>query len=206
MSEANKQNQQETYHTIVKTAQRLFMEFGYRAVSTRQIAELCKITQPALYHHFKNKQNLYIAVIQNTLQHTEMDLNTILTQYKTFHERLNHIAIYMMVHFEVDLPQMFHDIRHELGENDQQQLQQWWRKGFLMPVVTMIDDGISEGQIKDPKKLNSNSIEVAYLVLNIIKSILQPPAMIKLSESEQKKWAEKKAELIIEIFLNGIGA
>lgn len=67
-------NQKETYQTIIKTAQRLFMESGYRAVSTRQIAKICGITQPALYHHFKNKQDLYIAVLQDALHHTEIDL------------------------------------------------------------------------------------------------------------------------------------
>jgi len=208
MEKANKQpegiNQKETYQTIVQTAQRLFMELGYRAVSTRQIADLCGITQPALYHHFKNKQTLYVEVIQHTLHQTEMDLNAILSQYHPFQERLYQIAIYMMVQFDVDMPQMFHDIFHELGNDDQQKIQMWWKKGFLMPVVKMIDDGLSEGEIRDPLLLNSDSTELAYLILNIIKSILQPATMSKMPVLEQKKIADNKAKLIVEILLNGI--
>jgi AcrR family transcriptional regulator len=42
----------ETRCLILQAAHRPFMEQGYRAVSTRQIAAACGITQPALYRHF----------------------------------------------------------------------------------------------------------------------------------------------------------
>jgi AcrR family transcriptional regulator len=197
-------NQRETYQTIVATAQRLFMELGYRAVSTRLIAQTCGITQPALYHHFKNKQSLYIAVLQHTLKQTENGLHSILTQYKSFHDRFYHMAMYMMLRFEVDMAQMFHDINHELSLGDQTQIGEWWKKGFLMPVVQVLEDGISNNEIKDPAILGTNSTELAFLVLNIIKSVLQAPNFSKLPEAEQRKTAERQAKLIVEIFINGL--
>lgn len=197
-------NQSDTYQTIVTTAQRLFMEFGYRAVSTRQIAQTCGITQPALYHHFKNKQSLYIAVLRHTLKQTEIGLNTILTKYKSFNERFYHIAIYMMLRFEVDMAQMFHDINHELCLDDQLQIQKWWKKGFLMPVIQILDEGVSSGELKEPKLLGTNSTELAFLILNIIKSVLQAPNFSKLPAEEQRKTAETQAKLIREIFLYGV--
>ncbi|WML43219.1 TetR/AcrR family transcriptional regulator [Neobacillus sp. PS3-40] len=197
-------NPKDTYKTIVKTAQQLFMEFGYRAVSTRQIAELCAITQPALYHHFKNKQTLYIAVIQYTLLQNESALNQIVKQATTFSDRLNQMAIYMTVNYGMDLPQMFHDIVHELDENHQQEIHKCWVKGFLMPVVKMIDDGISQGEIKHVALLHTSSTELAYIILNLIKATLQPSRMAK-NHSGQKREMEKKAKLVVEIFLNGVG-
>ncbi|HEM1877482.1 TPA: helix-turn-helix transcriptional regulator, partial [Listeria monocytogenes] len=38
-----------TRRKILNTARDLFMEKGYRAVSTREIAKIANITQPALY-------------------------------------------------------------------------------------------------------------------------------------------------------------
>jgi AcrR family transcriptional regulator len=198
-------DQKETYQTIVKNAQHLFMKFGYRGVSTRQIAQICGISQPALYHHFKNKQALYVAVIQHTLHHTETDLLIILTKFTTFQERLTKLTIYMMVHFKKDMPQIFHDILHELNPDDQQQIHQWWEKGFLMPVITMIDDGVSRGEIKNPQTIYSTTTELAYIMLNMIKSILVPENVTNISISERKKQVDKKAKLIIDIFINGIG-
>ncbi|WP_413302376.1 TetR/AcrR family transcriptional regulator [Bacillus sp. 1P10SD] len=197
-------NPKETYQLIIKTAERLFMEYGYRAVSTRQIADLCDITQPALYHHFKNKQTLYVAVIEHVLHHTEKDLNGILAQFTTFQERLIQITTYMMDQFEMDMSQMFHDMHHELSLDDQQRVHQLWVKGFLMPIVTMINDGVSNGEIKNPEELDSNSTEMAFLILNIIKSILQPSNMGSLPKHEQTAMVKHKASLIVEIFLKGI--
>jgi AcrR family transcriptional regulator len=201
---AEDKNQKETYQTIVATAQRLFMELGYRAVSTRMIAQTCGITQPALYHHFTNKQSLYIAVLQHTLKQTENRLQSILNQYTSFHDRFYHMAMYMMLRFEVDMAQMFHDINHELSLEDQTKIGQWWKKGFLMPVVQVLEDGIANNEIKDPSILGTNSTELAFLVLNIIKSVLQAPNFSKLPEAEQRKTAERQAKLIVEIFINGM--
>ncbi|MEH7374794.1 TetR/AcrR family transcriptional regulator [Neobacillus drentensis] len=210
MGKNNKQigamDHKETYQTIINTAQRLFMELGYRAVSTRQIAQICGVTQPAIYHHFKNKQTLYVAVLRQTLHHTEADLKAILAEFTSFQERFTQIAIYMMIHFEIDMAQMFHDISHELGPDDQQLIHQWWMEGFLIPVVKMINDGILEEEIKNPALLNTNSTELAYLILNIIKSILQPETTAKLSKKQRLTLAEEKAKLMVEIFINGIRA
>ena len=197
-------NPKETYQIIIKTAERLFMEYGYRAVSTRQIADLCGITQPALYHHFKNKQTLYVAVIEHALHHTEKDLNGILTQFTAFDDRLTQITTYMMVHFEMDMSQMFHDMQHEISPEDQQRVHQLWVKGFLMPIVTMINDGVSNGEIKNPEEIDSTSTEMAFLILNIIKSILQPSNIGSLPKNEQTAMIKHKANLIVEIFLKGI--
>ncbi|SMQ66267.1 transcriptional regulator, TetR family [Bacillus sp. OV166] len=210
MGKNNKQigamDHKETYQTIINTAQRLFMELGYRAVSTRKIAQICGVTQPAIYHHFKNKQTLYVAVMRQTLHHTEADLKAILAEFTSFQERFTQIAIYMMIHFEIDMAQMFHDISHELGPDDQQLIHQWWMEGFFMPVVKMINDGILEEEIKNPALLNTNSTELAYLILNIIKSILQPETTTKLSKKQRLTMAEEKAKLMVEIFINGIRA
>ncbi|MBV7508141.1 TetR/AcrR family transcriptional regulator [Bacillus sp. sid0103] len=204
--EAKAMNQTETYQLIIQTARGLFMEQGYRAVSTRQIAKICGVTQPALYHHFKNKQTLYVAVMQQTLHQTEVDLNGLLSQFTTFQERLTQIALYMAAHFEMDMSQMFHDISHELHPNDQQQLYQSWIKAFLTPVENMINDGVSKEEIKNPARMNTTTTQLAYLILNFIKSILEPENTARLSVKERQTKAEEKAKLMVKIFIYGMRA
>jgi AcrR family transcriptional regulator len=57
------ENVEETRNAILRVAQHLFMTYGYRAVTTRQLAEACGLTQPAFYHHFADKRALYLAVV-----------------------------------------------------------------------------------------------------------------------------------------------
>lgn len=202
MTNHDSENHYDTYHSIVRTAQELFMELGYRAVSTRQIAERCGVTQPALYHHFKSKQNLYVAVLEYTLMQTEEALTAILANTASFSLRLQRIALYMMETSEMNLSQMFHDIFHELTPEQRQRTQKLWIRGFLMPVVTMLDEAIEEKQIRNLEDLHTDSTELAYLFLNLIKSALEP--VKRENPTIMASEVSKKAKLIIEIFLNGI--
>ena len=44
-----------TKENIVKTALQLFLQNGYEKTSLNHIAREVGITKPAIYHHFKNK-------------------------------------------------------------------------------------------------------------------------------------------------------
>lgn len=52
-----------TKETIVQTALRLFLQNGYEKTSMNDIAREVGITKPAIYHHFKNKDELFHEVL-----------------------------------------------------------------------------------------------------------------------------------------------
>jgi len=52
-----------TKEMILQSAIRHFSEFGYDSTSLENIAKECNITKPAIYYHFKDKAELYKAVI-----------------------------------------------------------------------------------------------------------------------------------------------
>lgn len=45
---------------ILETAARLFLERGYRSTSLRELAVFLKITKPALYYYFQNKEQILV--------------------------------------------------------------------------------------------------------------------------------------------------
>jgi len=53
---------------IVAIAEELFTERGYRAVSIRDIADACQVTNAALYYHFANKEALFHEVMERHTQ------------------------------------------------------------------------------------------------------------------------------------------
>ncbi len=53
-----------TIATLLKVARRHFTEYGYFDVSLENIAEEGNVTRGAVYHHFKNKQGLFTAVLE----------------------------------------------------------------------------------------------------------------------------------------------
>ncbi|MFH1335132.1 MAG: TetR/AcrR family transcriptional regulator [Candidatus Zixiibacteriota bacterium] len=53
----------DTKDRITRTALRLFLEKGYERTSLNDIAHQVGITKPAIYHHFKNKDQLFHQVL-----------------------------------------------------------------------------------------------------------------------------------------------
>ena len=53
-----------TRAAILKAAREQFLTQGYQATSTREIARIVGITQPALYHHFSDKEVIFLEVIK----------------------------------------------------------------------------------------------------------------------------------------------
>lgn len=55
----------ETRERILLAAAALFADKGYAATSVREIAEGAKVTKPMLYYYFKNKEDLYVQLLDH---------------------------------------------------------------------------------------------------------------------------------------------
>jgi len=55
-------NMHETAQVILEKAHELFVEKGYERASMREIAERVGISKAALYHHFKNKEEILFTI------------------------------------------------------------------------------------------------------------------------------------------------
>ncbi len=88
-----------TRKAILRTATKLFLENGFNGTSTRDIAKHIGITQPALYHHFSDKEVLYLDVLTALCGKVRQDINKVMRKEDMDpEERLWEIA---KVHLEV---------------------------------------------------------------------------------------------------------
>ena len=62
---------------ILEAAEYLFAEKGFDAVSMSAIAKLANSSKPNIYHHFKNKDELYLSIMKNAVQSTSTLLDTL---------------------------------------------------------------------------------------------------------------------------------
>lgn len=53
---------------ILEKAEKLFTEHGFQAVSIRSIADICGVTNAALYYHFEDKAALFAEVMKRHTQ------------------------------------------------------------------------------------------------------------------------------------------
>lgn len=58
--------QDDTKREIIEKALELFSERGYDAVSVGEIAAAVGIKAPSLYNHYKSKQAIFDAIVEDT--------------------------------------------------------------------------------------------------------------------------------------------
>ncbi len=57
-------NSQATRVALIRVARNLFAKHGYAETATEDVVRRARVTRGALYHHFRDKQDLFMAVFQ----------------------------------------------------------------------------------------------------------------------------------------------
>ncbi|REE57466.1 TetR family transcriptional regulator [Paenibacillus taihuensis] len=151
------------------------MQLGFRAVSTRQIADACGLTQPALYHHFSDKQTIYIEVLRSVCEETRGSLERIIERNTSVVEQLYEVAEYLIANHPEDLSRMFHDIRHELSAESQALVFRLWRGAYLLPIVGIFEQGRQSGQLRESTQFGIDANMSAGLLMGLISQSMASP-------------------------------
>jgi len=78
---------------ILEAAEALFAEKGFDAVSISAIARLANTSKPNIYHHFKNKNELYLAVMKTAVQRSSVLLDALEDAPGTFRQHLSDFSV-----------------------------------------------------------------------------------------------------------------
>lgn len=186
---------------ILEVARGLFMTRGYRAVSTRDIAVAVGLTQPALYHHFGNKEDLYITVLEDELARLAHALWTAVRLELPAIERLRAVALVIVERAEYDLSQMFHDLRFEISPQNRQRVRRVFQASMLEPVLSVLDAMVDEGTIEPPEQLGLTRHEGAMFVLMVIRMLTQPGP----TTGGHRRTRSELADTTVRLVVSGMG-
>jgi AcrR family transcriptional regulator len=153
---------EETRQRVVATARRLFVEQGYFATGTTEIVEAAGVgTRGALYHHFDNKQALFLAV----LEEIEADLGTkvgVTITGDTWLERLEQaLSAFLDASLDPEVRRvLLIDGPAVLGWDVWREVEARYGLGAIR---LMISDGVAEGSI-----VEVDADAMAHLLLSMV--------------------------------------
>lgn len=178
-----------TKEVILFVASNLFMDKGFLATSTREIAEKAGITQPNLYHHFKTKEAIYIAALEDLSSQVREALEKMVDEPSaSLSESLGKILDYLREQHPANFSIMSHDMTYEISEENHYHLYQIWQAAYVTPLIGLFERFTNEDSPFEAK-------ELARYFYSAISPFIQ---------KENRFYKEVTSETIIRLFVYGI--
>ncbi|MEY8441967.1 TetR/AcrR family transcriptional regulator [Lactobacillaceae bacterium 24-114] len=127
---------EKTRQSIMKTATKLFLQKGFGETSTRDIAKQVGITQPALYHHFSDKEVLYLDVMTNLSGKVRKDIQRVMRKHSLEpEEQLWQITQALLKSHPVSIYDQYRLAIGMLSKSSQQKLNMILAMNYLQPIA-----------------------------------------------------------------------
>jgi AcrR family transcriptional regulator len=135
---------------IMAQARKLFAAHGYRGVSIRQVAEASGLAKASLYHHFKDKRDLYFQVLEMDAAELVVALEQASQVGVTARERFFNITqayVSTLTTGDSLIPLAFREFA--VPGQDIYDFVERWRDPLLHPIRHVIEDGIAQGELRE---------------------------------------------------------
>ncbi|WP_129045530.1 TetR/AcrR family transcriptional regulator [Companilactobacillus metriopterae] len=184
---------EKTKNNILEVATESFFTKGFQATSTRQIAQELGITQPNMYHYFKNKKVLYAESIDFSMGEFGNNLLKYYNENKDdpFSELLLKISTFMIENFKINYFLMRHDIETFFTDEEKKNISQNWGGGYYKVLYNIFQSN---------KEVLRKDIALPVQVGTYLTMLL--PYIEYDEESRRHNIANLKT--MVEIFINGV--
>ncbi|WP_334333178.1 TetR/AcrR family transcriptional regulator [Companilactobacillus sp. HBUAS59544] len=182
-----------TKNAILKVAAEMFLSQGYQATSTRKIAQELNITQPNMYHYYKNKKVLYMKAIEYVVNGLSEKL---LAEYNDkkdlpFEELLTSMSKFMIENFRINYFVMQNDIDTFFTPEEKTELSKNWDGGYYKVLFN-----IFQSHKSDLRSDLAISVQVGTY-LTMLLPYIEP-------NDAKRKRNIANLDTVINIFINGI--
>jgi AcrR family transcriptional regulator len=135
---------------ILAEAGRRFVIHGYNGISMREIAEACGITKAALYYHFKDKEDLILAVLDRYLSQMDRVIRECRGLGGTAHEKLVGVAqaIFSQLPEQRSIIRLATQEMPNLSIEARQRFGEVYHQKFIGQFETILEEGVALGEFR----------------------------------------------------------
>ncbi|MEO1163540.1 MAG: TetR/AcrR family transcriptional regulator [Chloroflexota bacterium] len=135
---------------VLLIASDLFMEFGFKAVSMRQIAQKLEVEPSAIYYHFpQGKSALFDAVIDYNMSHQKENLTQVISEANgEISEKLDAVANWFVNQHSIDMMRILRMDVQQMSEDYEDQIVEKITESLMQPIINVFETAINKQQIR----------------------------------------------------------
>jgi AcrR family transcriptional regulator len=141
--------------SILATAKILFSQQGYHGLAMREISEALGVAKSALYYHFKDKEQLFLAILETYLDEMEGALDRIQAETPSADQRIRLLVEYILKQpsDQRAIIRLASQEMAQLSVAARQSFQLVYRRKFIDKIKAILQAGMGSGEFKplDPE-------------------------------------------------------
>ncbi|NGM81855.1 TetR/AcrR family transcriptional regulator [Paenibacillus sp. 7124] len=184
----------QTKETILLHAKALFSQKGYKGVSISDICTATGLSKGSIYHHFKNKEDLFVHLAEAAFMDSWKDWDTRSVRFSSAVEKLYAYSELFADNVDLSLTKAGEDFIATTGA-DSEAVQKFGAiiAGYVQRFEEMIREGIERGEFKQQE-----SGEMAFALLSCYSGLANN------SRFMDKENAKRMYRKMTDILLDGI--
>lgn len=186
---------------ILSEAARLFVTHGFDGISMREIADACGISKAGLYYHFKDKEDLFLAILSANLAELGQIIDEAEAAGEGAREKIAFFVRTIFSRLPADRRAIIRLASQEMDKvtpEARTAFDRRYREQFINRLARLIQAGIASGQLR--------TIDPGLGVWGLL-GLMYPFFNMATSESDQsERDMEPIVAFILSVFFEGVQA
>lgn len=182
---------------VLNSAQALIMEHGFLGLSMRELARHSGVAKGTIYHHFQDKRQIYLTVLERDILQVRRYLDDIVSEPGTFVEKLRRLV---QTYFDLQRERrlvIMSALRENATLDDQfSEILKKYRSELLQPIGALIRQGMASGDVR------TVHVEMAVLsILGILQGFVVHQMILEDADLDESV-VDHIVDLLTHAFLN----
>lgn len=186
-----------TAQLILNEAKKLFRKKGFSGVSVNDIVSASQITKPTLYHHYGDKENLYVEVLIEMLRlgHQYLERGQNGNKLQTVRQKLYILTEGFMANSPTSLTAMMRDAKEHLSPLSLKRIHDAYQYYMVSTFETLFEQGI---QSKEIKPYDPTDMAIIYM------SMMDAYTCNRISYSDKAIDCKSSSKFLIDVLMDGL--
>lgn len=196
-TQADERNERsEPSERILNQAASLFVQRGYDGISMREIAEACSLSKAGIYYHFKDKEDLFVALLNANLDQLTSLLAQACQDETSAHRRLVQFSQALFTQMDRNQRAMIRVASQEMNKlspSARSVFSRRYQVDFIDALAAVFAEGVQHGEMRpiDPNL-------ATWVLLGMLYPFFAPGG------DAHPQSAANAIESALDIFLNGV--